>query len=193
MLKKVAKIGLVDCDNTLSDWVGWVGKRLDRDPINPNAFTLEEMYGLSSDQALKLVMDPAGYSSTRLRPIPHSSRVLNNLYEAGYCLWYISAAPIAWVTHRRIWMGRNKFPLIENGHPNTMLLHLDNRANKIEWILEHGREAWFIIDDQIDYLDAAATAGIPNRFLLNALHNLNIFTMDHTRVSKWSEIQRALV
>lgn len=183
------KRGLIDIDNTLSDWVGWIGDKLGKKPLNPFAARVEDMYGVSEEEATKLVNDPGGYSSKRLRAIPNASQVLSELcLEHGYGLDYVSAAPVEWYENRRTWMIRNGFPLPETGFPGNTLTHLGSFEKKIDWILENGRGYVFAIDDQVKYLDSCRTVGITIRFLLSALHNIHDQDAPHLRIKSWHEV-----
>lgn len=176
--------GIVDIDNVVSDWVGWVIRcQSEKEPPQQkgvNSGLLEEMWPDADWK--KIVADPKGYSEAF--PIP----------GARDCLWqlsidpdirfdYISAAPEETEDIRRGWFESNMMPITRG----TSLIHLGGSENKIAYINEFGGEHYdFIIDDHLYYLDAALFAGIPLRLVYNYKWNQDDGD-NHIRIYNWKD------
>jgi hypothetical protein len=184
--------GIVDLDNCVSDWVGWVAKTHGMPVVDPDAYSVEEMFGMSKKEAARFVSLPGGYGSDSLRKIPHASAVLNAINKT-YFISYLSAAPKEFLDRRMLWMIQEGYPLGRN----ASIRHTGDQEEKIERILEKDSDASFIVDDVPVYLHAAYVAGVPLRFLYTQPHNrryINTYVdgFDFIRVFGWHEIKAVL-
>jgi 5'(3')-deoxyribonucleotidase len=178
--------GLIDLDNVVSDWISWVMSKQTEIPKMEGLRSgkLQDMWpGLTDEDVDRIVQDIRGYTKAEL--ISGASNGLWALaYEPDIDFIYLSAAPKSAVDGRRQWMLEQGLPISEmNGVLH--LLHLDDSKGKVDWIMDHGCEYDFILDDGLAYLDAALMADIPLRIAYD--HPWNKDDGNHERVFSWLE------
>ena len=178
--------GIIDLDNVVSDWAGWVFSQQTEIPKanGLRSGRLKDMWPtITDDDVIRIVSDVRGYGDPN--PIPGAHDGLWTLADAPDVeLFYLSAAPTDALDARIRWLKRYGFPYAKEDSI-LGLLHLDNSENKISWIMEHGKEYGFIIDDMLSHLDAALLAGIPLRMVF--AQSWNEEDENHTRVYSWAE------
>ncbi len=175
--------GIIDLDNTVSEWFAWVMEQQGEIPklAGLRSGRLEEMWdNLTPKRIDEIVQDLRGYTEVSVVP---------GAYAGLWRLWhdpqvefiYVSAAPKAIAEGRESWLRRNSLPT-----PLPMI-HLDGSANKVDWIHEHGEGYDFILDDGLDYLDAALFAGIELRMAYHRPWNQQE-QGNHVRVHNWTKV-----
>jgi 5'(3')-deoxyribonucleotidase len=188
MSDKTVIRGLIDLDNVVSNWLGWVMLQVNKIPKAEGLISgrLEEMWPeLTEEEVHQLVYDPRGYTEPEM------------IFGADTVLWrmardpriqimYLSAAPDGEsFKGRKDWMSRIGFPMSkENGVLD--LIHVNGSENKVQWIMNQGEGYSFIVDDHLSYLDAALLSGIKHRYVFDNLWNRN--DGNHQRVRSWQEL-----
>ena len=157
--------GLVDLDNVVSNWRDWVFEQMKEDPTPEGllAGNLRKMWPeMTEEEETEIVADLRGYTEAQEIPGAWRVRVLTQGLKVE--VFYLSAAPVDAQEGRREWLKRNNLPT--PGDLGVLeLLHVGSGDAKVDWIMEHGSDYDFIVDDSLHYLDAAWNAGIPLRMI----------------------------
>ncbi len=174
--------GIIDLDNTVSEWFAWVMEQQVEIPkmAGLRSGRLVEMWDITPERIDEIVQDLRGY--TEVDVVPGAATGLWRLWHNPEVEFiYVSAAPKAIAKGREYWLWKNSLPA-----PLPML-HLGTSANKVDWIHEHGEEYDFILDDSLDHLDAALFAGIELRMAYHRPWNQQEVG-NHVRVHNWMKV-----
>jgi hypothetical protein len=184
--EEMAVKGIVDLDNVVNDWMGWVMSQQTEVPKTAGLRSgkLEEMWPDLDDEGVdRIVEDVRGYIDSDLVPGAYDG-LWSLLNTTGLKLMYVSAAPVDVEDARRVWFRKHGLPL---EHENVLgLIHVGGSTEKTNWIMEYGCAYSFILDDSLSYLDAALLAEIPFRMAFN--HPWNEFDENHDRVYSWAQV-----
>lgn len=180
---------VVDLDDTCFGWVEWLINEVGEVPEDTGLRhgSIFRMFPeIHQDVLLGHVQDVRGY--TEATPIADASKSLTwMLMNFPVKISYVSAAPKEAVQGRFHVMNNSGFPLPWT-HPDVRrLIHTGGHREKEEWILEHGDEIDFIIDDGSRYLDAAKLKGVPHRYLMDRPWNWD--NNGHLRVLSWGHVR----
>jgi len=182
--------GLIDLDNVVSDWAGWVFRQQGEIPKSAGLMSgrLQDMWPvLTEADVTRIVEDVRGYSDVLLVPTAYSG-LWDLLRQPNVSFLYLSAAPFTALDARRDWLQRQHLPTPEM-EGVLGIKHLDHMENKTSWIMEHGCAFDFIVDDHLIYLDAALFSGIPLRMVYDKTWNQGRGE-EHLRVRSWFEINK---
>ncbi len=178
--------GLIDLDNVVSAWIPWVLSQQTEIPKAEGlrSGSLQDMWPDLTDEGVdRLVQDIRGYTTVDM--VSGASEGLWKLvYDPDIDFIYLSAAPESAVEGRRLWLIKHGLP-ISTGNGVLSLIHLGSSEEKVNWIMDHGCDYDFILDDGLAYLDAALMASIPLRLVFNCLWNED--DGNHERVFSWQE------
>jgi len=179
--------GIIDLDNVVSDWAGWVFSQQKEIPKTAGLRSgrLQDMWpGLTDKDVDCLVCDVRGYSDAR--PVPGALDVLWRLVEDPEIkLLYLSAAPINTIRVRRTWLRKHGFPYTQK-HGIIDLIHTGSSTVKVNWIVNHGCGFDFIIDDSLSHLDAALISNVSLRIAFDRPWNAG--DKKHDRAYSWYQI-----
>jgi len=173
--------GIVDLDNVVSEWLDWVMSQQKSVPklTGLRSGRLDEMWDLTEKEVIDLVDDLRGYTDAEV--VPGAYEGLWRLYHhPDVDFIYLSAAPKHALQGRVEWLERH-------GLPWSSLTHLGKSGAKINWLMDHGSDYDFIIDDSLDHLDAALFAGIPLRMAFHRPWNQQENGENHIRVDSWRQ------
>lgn len=176
-------LGIIDLDNTVSEWLAWIMKQQGSVPklSGLRSGRLEEMWDLTDQQVDDLVQDLRGYTEVDVIP---------GAYEGLWKLWhdpqiefiYVSAAPKNAIEGRYQWLQQNYLPIHQ-----VELIHLGTSLDKVDWIHKYGKGYDFIVDDSLDHLDAALFAGVELRIAFHRPWNQQDED-NHHRVHNWKQV-----
>lgn len=129
---------LIDCDDVIAEFMFYMVSRFGQ-PERWDTYNLKDMYpDEPEDRLWNVVMHPPTYRE--LLPIHGAAETLQDLYNAGLTVTYVTARPKRAKAITRTWLEANHFPNFKN------VIVTEGHSEKIALLRD--MEIWGLVEDR---------------------------------------------